>query len=350
MTAITAGTLSDLLAKRGRLPVTDAAKFAMQILEELARLHAFGKVNGTIEPAMIRIDGMRASLGPAAGAPYLSPEQELGKTATPASDVYAVGLVLFEMLTGSAARLRIPVDGSPKWLSDVVDRATRQNAAERFSNAQEMRDQIDMGLSGLLSSEVGAHEADVSTSGGSDETVVGMAPVEETLAVPGAGCPKCGFAAPAGRSNCPNCGSSLSGDDTRESPRQAPIPIAGAPKFVQAPLPASPGAPPIVARRERPPLGPDNSSRNMMIALTLIGVVFIIFVFSMMGRHSGAVEAGRNPKGYNTKTPDGPGSQGGRMNISCPYCNNDGRIDPEDQAREVPRTNAPLGKCPYCTK
>ncbi len=129
MTAITAGTLSDLLAKRGRLPVTDAAKFAMQILEELARLHAFGKVNGTIEPAMIRIDGMRASLGPAAGAPYLSPEQELGKTATPASDVYAVGLVLYEMLTGSAARLRIPVDGSPKWLSDVVDRATRQNAA-----------------------------------------------------------------------------------------------------------------------------------------------------------------------------------------------------------------------------
>jgi serine/threonine-protein kinase len=85
---------------------------------------------------------------------YLSPEQAEGKTATAASDVYGLGIVLFECLTGrrpfagdspvvtALKHVNEPLpplpDSVPAWLTSVVQRATAKDPAERYPDAGAM--------------------------------------------------------------------------------------------------------------------------------------------------------------------------------------------------------------------
>jgi eukaryotic-like serine/threonine-protein kinase len=113
------GTLKDRILKRGALPPRTAAAVALQIAEALCAAHERDVVHRDIKPHNILItetgDVKVTDFGIARAASsstmtrtghilgtahYISPEQAMGEPVGPASDLYSLGIVLYEMLTG----------------------------------------------------------------------------------------------------------------------------------------------------------------------------------------------------------------------------------------------------------
>ncbi len=106
--------LASLLARIGRLPADKAVELGRQLAGGLAAVHAEGVLHRDLKPANLMIDGRgRARItdfgiaAPVADTAakggtlaYMAPELLAGGTASAASDLYAFGLVLYEMLTG----------------------------------------------------------------------------------------------------------------------------------------------------------------------------------------------------------------------------------------------------------
>jgi TolB-like protein/Flp pilus assembly protein TadD len=168
-------TLKARLAREGRLPLAQALDVAAQLARGLGAAHQAGIVHRDLKPANVMLlpdgavkildfglakasdltlTGSWARLGTIA---YMAPEQVHGHKVDPRADLWALGVVLYEMVTGSrpfgggheigiahailyqpAPRASTLRDDIPPGLDDVIDRCLRKDPVQRFQSAEEL--------------------------------------------------------------------------------------------------------------------------------------------------------------------------------------------------------------------
>ncbi len=182
---------AELLRDRGPMPPRDAVEILTQACRGLDYAHRNGVVHRDVKPGnlMVNTDGVvkLADFGIAKAAEqsditkvgsvlgtaaYLSPEQARGEPAGPASDIYALGVVSYQLMagrlpyeaasltdlarqqeSGPPPRLADEVRDVPPALSAAVARALARDPERRYVDAAEMEDALRDGLAGISNTE-----------------------------------------------------------------------------------------------------------------------------------------------------------------------------------------------------
>jgi len=177
-------TLKERIRRLGRLEVPEAVAYAIEIGRALQAAHAERLVHRDVKPQNVLIDqegrakvtdfgiarsleseGLTATGRVLGTTDYVSPEQALGEGVSGQSDIYSLGVVLYEMLTGDVPfkgetqvsvamkHVREPLpdvqhrrpDVSAA-LASVVERATAKETANRYATVAEMLDDLEHAL------------------------------------------------------------------------------------------------------------------------------------------------------------------------------------------------------------
>lgn len=169
-------TLKERIRRGGRLPIPEAVAYAIEIARALGAAHARHIVHRDVKPQNVLIDeegsckvtdfgiartldeeGLTADGRVLGTTDYVSPEQALGHPVTGQSDLYSLGVLLYEMLTGQvpfrgesqvAVAMKHVRDTLPDVqakrpevsaaLAAVIDRATAKRVQDRYANDAEL--------------------------------------------------------------------------------------------------------------------------------------------------------------------------------------------------------------------
>lgn len=173
--------LRTVMEAQAPLPVAQGVEYAVRICAAVMVAHRAGLVHGDLKPGNILITqenrvkvtdfGLARALGESAmdegevvwGTPaYFAPEQAAGDRVLPATDVYAIGVILYEMLTGQVPftgqddqevagkhiyEAPVPADRRnprvPAALSRIIARALAKDPAKRYLTAGQLREELE---------------------------------------------------------------------------------------------------------------------------------------------------------------------------------------------------------------
>jgi len=177
-------TLKQRIARLGPLDTQEALAYAIEIARGLTVAHARNMVHRDIKPQNVLIDsegrakltdfgisrqleqdGMTATGRVLGTTDYVAPEQAMGRAVDPRSDLYSLGVVLYEMLTGQVpfqaeSQVGVAMKHVNEELPDVqqrrpevsaaaalvVERATTKDPAQRYQEVGEMIDDLSTAL------------------------------------------------------------------------------------------------------------------------------------------------------------------------------------------------------------
>ena len=177
-------TLKQRIARVGALDTQEALAYAIEIARGLSVAHARQMVHRDIKPQNVLIDeegrakltdfgisrqleqdGMTATGRVLGTTDYVAPEQAMGRGVDPRSDIYSLGVVLYEMLVGQVpfhadSQVGVAMKHVNEDLPDVqrrrpevsaaaalvVERSTAKNADERYQSIGEMIDDLETAL------------------------------------------------------------------------------------------------------------------------------------------------------------------------------------------------------------
>lgn len=218
--------LKTAIQQRGSIHPRKVAEIGSQVCSALSVAHGYDIIHRDIKSANIMVQGdgnvkvmdfgiaqaghpgMTQDSSVLGTAHYVSPEQAQGKKLTPASDLYSLGIVLYEAATG-----QLPFDGAdvvsvamkqvselpvpPRQLNPNIDpqfeaiimTALQKNPDDRFATAKEMQRAIDDYLTGRAAAETQVLDRGYAAAGaayGAGQTTVMPTPGQTTV-MPGGG-------------------------------------------------------------------------------------------------------------------------------------------------------------------